>query len=173
MSEESIHPFIAFLSRLKESDDRAALAHLRRGLGKEPGTEPKVFPYVVPWIKDDMLASERKVYFIAASLFALHPANSESGNMGTAFRQIGLASGDSGSIERRFVHLLNSHPDDLPSRLRHAIGMAKSKNVPVNYSRLLRDLRYWDSDSRKVQQRWAEEFWGSTSGDNQSNDNDE
>jgi len=173
MSEESIHPFIAFLCRLKDSDDRAALAHLRRGLGKEPGTEPKVFPYIVPWIKEDMPTNERNVYFIAASLFSLHPANAESGNMGTAFRQIQLSSSDSGSIEQRFVHLLNSHPDDLSSRLRHAVGMAKSKNVPVNYSRLLLDLRHWNSDTRWVQQKWAEEFWGSASDDNQSNDNDE
>lgn len=173
MSDESVHPFIAFLCRLKNSDDRAALAHLRRGLGKEPGSEPKVFPYVVPWIKEDMRANERNAYFLAASLFALHPMNSEKGNMGTVFKQIQLASGDSSSIEQRFVHLLNSHPDDLPSRLRHTISMAKSKNAPVNYSQLLQDLRYWNHDAHWVQQAWAEQFWATTTNDeNPLNDND-
>ena len=62
-------------------------------------------------------------------------------------------------LERRFAALLGAHVDDLPRHLRHAVYLAKSENVPVDYVTLLRDLRHWDSERHWVQQRWAASFW--------------
>ena len=41
--------FVTFLQGLEESNDRGALAVLRRGLGRPPGEEPEMHKYVVRW----------------------------------------------------------------------------------------------------------------------------
>ncbi len=158
MPEETNHPFIQYLLELKERENRAALAHLRRGLGKPPGSVPEMYPYVVPWIQEKS-DFEQRVYFLVASLFAMHQDNTLDGNLGRTFQIIWKDAGDSPSIEKRFVQLLNSHPDELPGRLRHAIDLAASKKVPVNYTQLLKDLRSWRNESRSVQKQWARQFW--------------
>src|ERR687886_2267464 len=56
-----------------EGGDRAALAALRRGLGKAVGDAPEMYPYVVPALGDVDERQERPFYLIA-SLFALHPS---------------------------------------------------------------------------------------------------
>lgn len=63
-------------------------------------------------------------------------------------------------VERRFVALLNCHRDDLPAHLRHAVGLLKSKEIPVDWAELLHDILRWDSESRSVQRAWARAFWG-------------
>ena len=45
------NPYITYLLSLKEN--RGALAALRRGLGRPPGTAPEMYPYVVPWLPED------------------------------------------------------------------------------------------------------------------------
>jgi CRISPR system Cascade subunit CasB len=150
-------PFVTFLERLREVDDRAALAKLRRGLGKRMGT-PDMYPYVVPFLPDNRLGQER--LFLIASLFAMHPEPAARGrNMGAVFRLIQGATG-SESIQKRFVNILDSDMDYLGKRLQQAISLAKSKGVAVDYHRLLNDLRFWDHRDRFVQLQWAKDFWG-------------
>ena len=60
--------FIARLESLAKREDRAALAALRRGLGKPPGTVAEMAPYVEPAF--DGAPDEA---YIVASLFGLHP----------------------------------------------------------------------------------------------------
>ena len=84
------HPFIDYLIELKRKDDRGALAHLKRGLGKPPGTAARMHPYIVPWISEDRNSDD---YYLIGSLFALHPSHKENIDMGEAFRQIWLSYG--------------------------------------------------------------------------------
>ena len=167
--------FIAFLEGLQRRGDRGALAALRRGLGKPPGTVLSMAPFVEPWVQSQR---ERPCYYLVAALFASHPAAERAEpehqqptvrpNLGSVFDRIVNAYVRGGTsredalkrVERRFTALLNAHSEDLPRHLRHAISLARSQAVPVDYVALLRDLRYWDSDDRRVQQRWATSFWG-------------
>src|ERR1035437_1147702 len=64
--------FAGYLARLAERDDRGALAALRRGLGKEPGEAPEMFPYVVPWLPRQASIWAEQAYYLVASLFGLH-----------------------------------------------------------------------------------------------------
>lgn len=155
--------FVEYLCRLAAGENRAPLAALRRGLGKPPGTTPEMFRYVEPLAPQDYRADD---YYLVAALFALHPENTATGNLGTtlaALRQQGGHDGED-SLEKRFVALLNAHGDDLPEHLRHAISLARSKAVPVpvpvNWSQLLYDLHYWDHEDRFIQRQWAREYWG-------------
>jgi hypothetical protein len=68
MSEQPTHKqtldesFISYLESVLKRDDRAILAHLRRGLGKEAGTAIEMFPYVAPFVQNSY-RSERMLIF--------------------------------------------------------------------------------------------------------------
>lgn len=160
--------FVVMLKQLVERQDLGALAALRRGLGRTAGEVPEMFPYVMPFLPEDLYQRDEDNFFLVAALFAWHqldwtPQPGSNGdasgtNFGASFHLLAQTT-ESGSIEKRFVALLNAHRDDLPEHLRHAVGLLKSKNVPVDWARLLRDLRAWDAPARYVQRSWARAFW--------------
>lgn len=145
--------FISYLE--SKAEDRAALAALRRGLGQKPGEAPGMFPYVVRFVQD---WNEADIYMIAA-LFALHPSSTKFGNMGDHLRALAREIGDDASTERRFVQLLRMRRGTLEPRLRQHISILKSKDIPVHWHQLFRDLRHWEHPKRFVQRRWAGAFW--------------
>lgn len=170
--------FIAHLARLaglsetgKERAGRgknlAALAALRRGLGKRPGEVPDVFPYVVPYIASWLPRQRQDDYFLVASLFATHPRlwahpddprAHEPTNLGASLRLLSTAIAG-GSVEKRFTALLNAEREDLPEHLRHAVSLLKSHDIPLDWLQLLLDLRGWDWESHRIQREWARAFW--------------
>jgi len=154
------HPFITYLEGL--SENRAALAALRRGLGKPAGSTPETFPYVVPFLPKPIKPWMEETCYLIASLFALHPVSAQSGNMGKHFAQTQDPAEREQAVERRFSTLLAAHPDDLPFYLRQAVSYLKSKDVPVNWHQLIRDIYNWDHPDRFVQHSWANAFWGYT-----------
>jgi len=138
---------------LKLRTDRGALAALRRGLGKRKGAV-EMYPYVVPYLPEE--SGREWLYFTVASLFALHPLDdSEKHNLGEAIA--GLPRND--SLEKRFLWLLSSETEELPSRLKTIFHYLKSREIPVCYSRLIKDLAYWSHPDRFVQLRWARSFY--------------
>lgn len=156
--ESEKHPFIDYLESLRE--DRGALAALRRGLGQQPGTVPGMYPYVVRWIPEQSSRQYEAALYLVASLFAYHPEAGGTGTMGTHFAAARAQESDNTAIERRFTQLLDAHPEDLPFYLRQAISYLRSKNVPVNWDQLFKDLQWWGSSTHRVQQTWAKDFWG-------------
>jgi CRISPR system Cascade subunit CasB len=159
MTEQVTHPFIAHLLELYERQDRGALAALRRGLGLPAGTAAEMFRYVEPFLAQKRSRTQESAYYLVASLFALHPKSTISGNLGNHMAQTRTESGED-ALERRFTALLSAHPDDLPGSLRQAISFLKSKEIPVNWNQLFWDLQNWDDEGRGVQKRWASAFWG-------------
>ena len=161
-TETKEHPFITHLQARVE--DRAMLAALRRGLGAQPGEEPAMFPYVVPFVHD---WNEADIYMIA-SLFALHPSSTSSGNIGDHLRRLSADEGNAEATERRFVQLLRMRRDTLEPRLRQQISILKAKDIAINWHELIRDVGYWDHPNRRVQRRWADSFWGSSQSESKS-----
>lgn len=161
MTQESKdHPFINYLQ--KHTEDRAMLAELRRGLGQQPGEAPGMFPYVVPFVTD---WNEADIYMLA-SLFALHPSSTISGNMGDHLYRLAHAQdGNEEATTRRFVQLLRMNRDALEPRLRQHINLLKSNEIAVNWHQLIMDVnrRYWDHPDRFVQKKWASSYWKSSS----------
>jgi len=152
------HPFVEYLEGLRE--DRGALAALRRGLGPAPGTATEKFRYVVPWVPKGCSRQEEEAYYLVAGFFAYHPKAGGQGDMGNHMAQARDPQGDNTAIERRFTALLGAHPEDLHFYLRQTISYLRSKEVPVDWSQLLRDLRAWGHPERYVQRQWARSFWG-------------
>ena len=165
--------FIDFLNGLVIREDRAALAALRRGLGKEPGTVPAVYPYIMPFVHEADPPWVEMRFQLIAPLFAWHqldwPRESSQGtspvhNLGASLARLRRAV-DSESIEQRFVALLNAHSDDLPNHLRHAVGLLKTRDLPIDWAQLLQDLAGWNWESRAIQRAWAKAFWGEAARD--------
>lgn len=150
--------FIAHLKALAGRDDRGALAALRRGLSAPSGWAPEMERIVAPVLPQDRWGWPMECCYMVAALFGSHPESVSEGNLGDTLRQIAAASGGD-SIEKRFIALLKCHRDDLFGHLRQAIGLARSKEAPVNWLQLLWDMQQWDHDDARVQRRWARSFW--------------
>jgi CRISPR system Cascade subunit CasB len=155
--------FVEYLEELERNEDRAALAALRRSLGKNPGEAAEAHRYVLPF---NPPVREELAYYLVGGLFALHPQSwhrdeGDRGwtNLGASFARLG-SEVDSKSIEKRFVALLNCHEDDLAEHLRHAVSLLRSKEIRVDWLQLLKDLRSWNHPDRFVQLGWARAFWG-------------
>jgi CRISPR system Cascade subunit CasB len=156
--------FIARLQKLAEGQERGALASLRRGLGQPPGTVADMYRYVEPFLGEQGSGARFKesAFYLVAALFALHPQSTDEGNMGTHLAKTRTENG-ADALERRFTALLAAHPADLPDYLRQSVSFLKSKDVPVNWNQLLRDLQNWenrDDPKYSVQKKWARSFWG-------------
>ncbi|MCA9878636.1 MAG: type I-E CRISPR-associated protein Cse2/CasB [Thermomicrobiales bacterium] len=156
----------------RELGDRAALAALRRGLGKEPGEAPADFLAVLFSIlpQGELSRWDERVAYLVASLFALYPdappwppAARErwQRNLGASLRQLAEQT-DSNGPERRFVALLNSDVPNLSHHLRGIVSLLKSAKqpVPIDWMQLTRDMQDWNDPEREVQRRWAGAFWG-------------
>jgi CRISPR system Cascade subunit CasB len=146
------HPFVSRLYELAARDDRAALAELRRGFQNPIAT----MPYVVPFLRREATRREQDALALVASLFALHPEHGDA-SLATALARIAR---DSDSVGLRFRALLNADAEDLPIHLRHAVTLARSHDIPLDYDDLLRTLLWWGSESKDRQRAWARDFWG-------------
>ena len=154
--------FIGYLKGLEKRQDRAALANLRRGLGKPPKTAMEMFPYLGQFLSHETKADYENTVFIVAALFAYYPnAKHTQGNLGASLRKL-KDDKDSKSIEKRFVALLNAEAEDLPYYLRQTIGLLKSNEVAVNWENLFFGVQHWKNENLKesVQSKWATQFWG-------------
>jgi CRISPR system Cascade subunit CasB len=170
------HPLIARLVQLKERDDRAALAALRRGLGKPAGTVPEMFRYVEPFIPVDEYARHVDAAYLVASLFGLHPNHGgpaeetpsrQQRGFGASLAHIRRREGstdDDEGVARRFSALLNSDREGLPTHLRHLMTLlhSRSPETPIDYGQLYNDVIRWESTDRSVQRDWAAGFWRRT-----------
>jgi len=186
----SLRTCAAFVARLRQfvpaerdapavkSYKRAALAALRRGLGKAPGEAPEMFPYIIPALPTGLSTRNEQAYFLIASLFAwrplewpytpgdphLNPSANPSANhsLGVSYRRLAEKTG-SDSVEKRFIALLNAHQDDLPAHLRHAVGLITAQEIPIDWTRLLYDVLWWNEPNRSSQLSWARGYWAASS----------
>ena len=146
-----------------ESPDRATLADFRRGLSDYPNLPPIMHRHIMPRIPTKLDQWGKQIYYLTASLFALHLQNGGTGNMGSHFHTLlDPKNPDANTpIERRFTYLLAAHPEELHFHLRQVVSFLKAKEVEINWVQLMWDLKKWgDQDSRMaVQEKWASQFW--------------
>ncbi|MEP7149524.1 MAG: type I-E CRISPR-associated protein Cse2/CasB [Acidobacteriota bacterium] len=175
MSEETQtadHAVVGYLKELAKRQDRAALAHLRRGLGKRPGEAMGMYPYIGRFISEKTNQSYDRAVFLTSALFADYwEAPSNAGNLGQSVRRL-FDETKSDSIEKRFVALLDAEAEDLHYYLRQIVGLLKSKSIPVNWNELFKHIQGWDHPDGYVQKKWARSFWGSTDTNKSQNTNE-
>jgi len=158
MTKEERERLIKRLEGLRENDDRAALATLRRALSGRPEDVLRAFQYVgyqLPSREDD-----QDICILVGALFAYHPLGGGAGNIGNHLATLRRADENkTQSAERRFTALITSHRDDLPTALRQVVDLLAGGQIPVNWAQLLYDLDYWDHEQHFVQRDWASAFW--------------
>ena len=189
--------FVAALTRYIPDEEasrrgnRAALAALRRALGKPIGEALDAFPYVVPLLPSGLQPWDEQRYYLVASLFALNPRpwlGQRHQSLGLALRLLARSQSDARSgddagaesegsggtldpaVERRFVALLNASGDGFTTHLRHAVTLLNSHDRRIDWAQLLSDMRGWEYPNRWVQRRWAHDFWAGGARDARSAD---
>jgi len=144
------------------------LAMLRRGCGERDPVEGRC-----PWLLELIHGvAHEATAFLTASLLAQYKTvdikagrHRAEGNFGATWKRA-IAGIDSKSIKRRFHILLDAEYDpwtgdgDLPYRLRQMVRYAAGKSVGVDWALLLRDLKYWNHPTKRVQKEWARSFFG-------------
>lgn len=156
--------FITWLESVRDHNEqsysRSTLAMLRRGLGKEPGEDANIMRHVARWLPTDAAPWKERPYYQIAPLFALHPLEGGTGDMGSHFRDLLQGKQNEEALERRFTALLNAHEDELGWHLRQAVSLCKSNNVAIDWHALFRDVRGWGHPTRWVHRKWSRSFWG-------------
>lgn len=158
------HPLIGHLTRLVAEDDRAALAALRRGLGRPPGEAPELYPHVAKYFPQETSSRNyENAMFTVAALFGMFP-NHRAG-AGTPFKVLRQTLGERAdtrdSTERRVLSVLNADTEALPTHLRHLFALIRSHGPErhLDFGLLLRHINQWDHPDRWVQRRWAQDWW--------------
>jgi CRISPR system Cascade subunit CasB len=174
---------------LSGAKQRAALAKLRRGIGREPGDTPEIWDIILAELPESLTGwdgtTTRAEYAIHTSLtlFALHqqgkgePVSYPGISFGTAIRR--LVSPDKGNeqaVKRRFDATVTAR--DFIEFAQHARGLVqlmKANDVLLDYSRFAKDL-YWFQDTEqktKVMLRWGQDFWAPVKSEQDEQDNQE
>lgn len=155
--------FIAHLRSLA-GRDRGALAALRRSLGFPPGAYPPAYPVVERFaVQDGTREPLRQALYLTAGLFALNPRHQKDRSLPTKLAQA-MHQRKSKSIERRFITLLSTDGETLPTHLRYAMQLLDAGELGCDFVALLDDLAVWldpwKADERdRVRQRWARDFY--------------
>lgn len=166
---------IGWLRHLAERQDRGRLAALRRGLLLEPHQFYELYRVVPAQFLEGVSRAEVQRRLAIAILFASHPQSfsdeelaEHPRNLGESLRRLAVAQaggaidpaeGPPEALKRRFDALLAAHVDELFDHLRQIIRLLKSRDIPVDWAQLLRDLRDWDNEGRPVQWRWSRSFY--------------
>ncbi len=147
-----------FIELQKRKEDRGLMANLRCIL------VPRKKHRAWPALNRIGVAINDDVSSFVAGLYATHPEMATTGNFGATCKTIEQQSEGRQSTEnkltpteRRFQHLLASETEtERHNRVLRMTLLAKSVGVPVNYQKLITDLKYWNERTRV---EWAASFW--------------
>ncbi|HEY0805097.1 MAG TPA: type I-E CRISPR-associated protein Cse2/CasB [Pseudonocardiaceae bacterium] len=160
----------------------AALARLRRGVGKPPGTVQDILEYTfTPEFAEGALTDDPTVRETAAhvsmTLYAMHqqsqrqPMHRRGYGLGRSVRQLNGpdVDGPPSAVRRRFIALGTA--DDLDELVHHARGMVqllRAHAIPLDYALLADQLVRWQyppDGPAKVRRIWGRDFYRTTTSD--------
>ncbi len=180
MKEKLVRQFTAArLQALRAMPDTArgaALAELRRGIGRVPGEFPALWGSFLQTLPEELESRTGKptpaewAIYLALTLYALHQQSQaesvdrEGVSLGSAVRKL-VAPGEEpqdSSIYRRFSALVTSATiQEAANHLRGIIQLLRHAGVPLCYPALAEDLyllQYPESASN-VKLRWGQDFF--------------
>jgi CRISPR system Cascade subunit CasB len=152
--------------------DRAALAVLRRAVGRRPGEVVEACRIVDPFLSVHVSRREEWAAYVTATIMALHPLHvrradgRRSAGFGRSLRRIRYRDlQEDAGVERRFIALLGADSEQVAVHLRGLIVLLHDRagDEPVDFIQLYRDLLEWDREDRRVQRDWAAGFWAEVS----------
>lgn len=154
-----------------ECSDRGTRAELRRYWSER--TKHYAYP-----VLGKLRALDNRPREVVAALFAVQDRDNVRAHRRGGFSVGGaflfLAGGSRShrayeSTERHFRRLLACDSiDELAPQLHRLV---KRLEVPLDYERLLRDLRFWSKNAERVKTDWSLDFWQASS-DSETNQTD-
>jgi CRISPR system Cascade subunit CasB len=175
------------LNGSNEPRQKAALANLRRGIGKAPGELPELWGEFLADMPEEMFgkgepsAAEWAVY-TALTVFALHqqghdpktePMHREGRGIGRAARLLVESDNDEERIRNRFnIIATSADMRELTNHLRALVSLLKAKGIPMDYAALAADLYMYQFPAARsnVRLRWGQDFYGFTERKDENND---
>jgi CRISPR type I-E-associated protein CasB/Cse2 len=155
--------FVAQLVKLCK-DDRGHRAALRRWWSD--GTRHYAYPLLGKLYALDEKLNPKT---ITAALYGAHLKDSApahlagSHSIGSAALKLGGNSSQADafpSMERHFRRLLAADPlEDLGPQLHRLVKRLERESIPLDYARLLGDLRQFRNNPEAVKTRWSIAFW--------------
>jgi CRISPR system Cascade subunit CasB len=160
----------------QESQAKALLANLRRGIGKPPGSVVELWGVTFEgmpesfWGKGKPSKEEWAIHTVL-TLFALHqqgkdlkkkPMHQEGERLGKAARRLVSSEEDEARIKRRLDAIATSQSiEELSNHMRGFIQLLKAKDVPLDYQALAEDLfKFQMPDAQdSVRLRWGQDFY--------------
>lgn len=177
------------LSMPESSATRAALANLRRGAGKLPGSVPAVWNYTLEglgdkhpeWLsRDGQATAEEWAIHQAMTFFALHQQgkkwkNAENGShpgamhqpekeyrLGRSLAKLIQNEDDFVRVKRRFDALVTANSiNELAHHLRSMVTLLAGKDIPLDYAHLAADLYAFQIPwlRDRVRLIWGQDFY--------------
>lgn len=145
---------------------RAALAKLRRGAGKAPGSVPEIWDMTIGALTENAGEFKETAVHIALTLFAMHRQGTEvsgqnNGTLGAAVSR--LKNGDNNdAVTRRFNSAVTSDTVvELSVHTRSLVQLLKSKGIDMDYPKFAEELYFWQFESKKEEicLKWGRDYW--------------
>lgn len=162
-----------------ESATRAALANLRRGIGRKPGEIPQLWGEYLLDMPEAMYSqsgtgepsyAEWAVY-TALTMYALHQQGKdihrdsmyrEEQTLGMAVSRLVNGEEDRERIWRRFSSVATAADmQELSHHLRGIVQLLKAEGIPLDYALLAKDLYWFQFSERadRVKLTWGQDFY--------------
>ncbi|OLP18282.1 type I-E CRISPR-associated protein Cse2/CasB [Leptolyngbya sp. 'hensonii'] len=139
--------------------DNGAKADFKRALSGEPEHIRRVYPFVLLDVGKTSEWEQEHIWIPVACLSVYYPQTlrdvEKQRNFGYSCHRLATAGAD-----RRFRALLDLALTDIRSPLTALVRQMKSKEIAIDYPKLLADLRQWEHPNQYIQDQWARTFWG-------------
>jgi len=170
---------------------RAALANLRRGVGRHPAQMPQLFGELLHGMPEALYSQSGEPSYAewaahtALTLFALHQQgkdakgeamHKEGISLGTAVAKLAASEDDRERIWKRFVKVLTAEDmTELAYHLRGIVQLLKAEGVALDYAMLLQDLFLFQTQAYAdgVKLRWGQDFYRIQKDENTEEEADE
>lgn len=165
------------LGNSDQGAQKAQLAELRRGVGKEPGDLPALWGVFLDEIPQELVNVSGKAshaewsIYTALTLFALHqqghdpktdPMHEAGKTFGSAVAELVTSEDEEQRILRRFNMIATStERTETVHHLRGIIQLLSVAAIPLDYGALAEDL-YWyqfPESQTKTRLRWGQDFY--------------
>jgi CRISPR system Cascade subunit CasB len=149
--------------------DGQDLAALRRGIDRDAGTVPAMWPYYTTLTEDGQRTHALVAEHLALTLFAVHQQSkpklmhADGVGLGSAVLKLKQAKEFSPeALDRRFAAAATATSiGELAVHLRGLITQLRGIGQPLDYTRLARDLRDWQVPERApaVRRSWGGQYF--------------
>ncbi len=168
----------AKISRISNDQNaNVILAQLRRGLGKAPGEDPRLWDITLNGLSEDWFSNTGQpthvewAVYLALTLYAYHQQSKDikknnmhidNVSLGVAVARLAEKPEDLDRVKRYLDRLVTSASvQEMQIHLRSVISLLRGKDIGLSYLQLSKDIYlFMDSHSRNnVQLKWAQDFY--------------